>query len=51
MRGEDVNLVQADAREWLRKNYRLRFDLVIDDLFGENQHYAHRAVMADTTWF
>ena len=33
--GSDLELVADDARSWLDANGRERFDLVIDDLFGE----------------
>ena len=47
--GDDVTLVQADAREWLARD-RQRYDLVIDDLFGERAGQPERAVTADIAW-
>ncbi|HEX6930103.1 MAG TPA: class I SAM-dependent methyltransferase [Gammaproteobacteria bacterium] len=49
VRGRDVTLVHADARDWLARDRR-RYDLVIDDLFGERDGEPVRAVTADTGW-
>jgi spermidine synthase len=46
----DVHLEQGDAIEWVR-NYRGKpFDLVIDDLFGEEAGEPMRAIEADNDW-
>lgn len=46
----NVNLHQADAVQWL-KNYRgPKFDLIIDDLFGEQDGEPCRAVAAEKSW-
>ncbi len=50
VRGDDVQLVQADAIEWVRHYEGPAFDLVIDDLFGEVDGEPQRAVFADNTW-
>ncbi len=47
--GEDVRLVEADARQWLARD-RAQYDLVIDDLFGERNGEPVRAVCADAAW-
>src|SRR5690606_38618268 len=49
VRGEDARLVHADAREWLDADDS-RYDLVIDDLFGERDGEPVRAVTADAAW-
>ena len=47
---DNVELVEADGREWV-KNYRGRkFDLVIDDLFGECDGEPCRAIDLDDEW-
>jgi spermidine synthase len=46
-----VRLVKADAIEWLN-NYRgPAFDMIIDDLFGEQDGEPVRAVKANKEWF
>jgi len=50
VRGDDVQLVQADAIEWVRQYDGPAFDLIIDDLFGEVDGEPQRAVFADNTW-
>ena len=47
--GDDVRLVEADARAWLAAD-RSRYDLVIDDLFGERNGEPMRAIAADAAW-
>ncbi|HEX6927785.1 MAG TPA: methyltransferase domain-containing protein [Gammaproteobacteria bacterium] len=47
--GDDVRLVEADARTWLGQD-RSRYDLVIDDLFGEREGEPVRAITADAGW-
>lgn len=49
VKGADVQLVQADARDWLKRDRR-RYDLVIDDLFGERDGEPVRAIDADADW-
>lgn len=49
VRGADVRLVHADARNWLKQD-RTRYDLVIDDLFGEREGEPVRAIDADANW-
>jgi len=46
-----VELIEGDAIAWV-KNYRgLPFDMVIDDLFGDTDGEAERAVKASGSWF
>lgn len=47
--GADVRLVEADARDWVRRD-RSRYDLVIDDLFNGSGGQPQRAVAADAEW-
>lgn len=50
VRGEDVELVRADAVDWVG-NYRgPAFDMIIDDLFTEVGGEPQRAVCADDHW-
>lgn len=50
VRGQGVELVHSDARAWVTENYRCRFDLIIDDLFGEQKDDAERAIPATEEW-
>lgn len=50
VRQQNVSLYQADAVEWL-ENYRgPKFDMIIDDLFGEVDGEPSRAVAVTNTW-
>jgi spermidine synthase len=48
--GDDVQLVEADAIEWVRQYHGPAFDLIIDDLFGEVGGEPQRAIFADSQW-
>jgi len=50
VQGDDVQLVQADAIEWVQQYEGPTFDLIIDDLFGEVDGEPQRAIFADNTW-
>ena len=50
VRGDDVQLVQADAVKWVQEYDGPAFDLIIDDLFGEVDGEPQRAIFADTQW-
>lgn len=50
VRGPDVELVPADARTWLSGYRGPAFDLVVDDLFGDGDGTASRAVEVDAAW-
>ena len=45
-----ADLVEADARDWLRRYRGPKFDLIIDDLYGEVDGEPVRAVKADREW-
>lgn len=49
VQGRDVQLVHADAKDWLLED-RTRYDLVIDDLFGGSNGEPARAIAADSAW-
>lgn len=46
----NVCLLEADAREWLSAYRGPAFDMVVDDLFGEEKGEPVRAVEADRHW-
>lgn len=45
-----VNLVEADAVQWLQNYQGEPFDMIIDDLFGEEDGEPIRAIEADLAW-
>lgn len=51
LRDRRFELVQADARRWLTAYRGPRFDLIVDDVFGEQDGEPVRAVAADRPWF
>ncbi len=48
---QDVVLHQADATHWLTTYTGPPFDLIVDDLFADDDGEPVRAVEADTDWF
>jgi len=48
--GDDVQLIEADAIDWVRQYDGPAFDLVIDDLFGEVDGEPQRAIHAGGDW-
>jgi len=48
---KQATLVKADAIEWLESYSGPAFDLIIDDLFGEEEGEPVRAVKANKAWF
>jgi spermidine synthase len=48
--GDDVELVQADAVEWVKRCRGTGFDMIIDDLFGDYDGEPQRSVSADAAW-
>jgi spermidine synthase len=50
VQGDDVQLVHADAIEWVESYDGQPFDLIIDDLFGEVDGEPQRAIFADSKW-
>ena len=47
----NVNLVRADAVQWVKDYNGEKFDLIVDDLFGDHDGEPVRAVAADSHWF
>jgi spermidine synthase len=47
---ENVELYQADAIQWVRQYRGERFDLIIDDLFSDNDGDPQRAIAAEAPW-
>jgi len=47
---EDATLIQADAQQWMYAYDGPKFDLIIDDLFGDNNGEVARAVAVDRDW-
>ncbi|WP_455234163.1 spermidine synthase [Thiogranum longum] len=50
VRGKDVELLHADAVDWVRRYRGPAFDMIVDDLFGEQDGEPQRAVFPDTEW-
>jgi len=48
--GDDVELVRADAVDWVNRYRGPVFDIVIDDLFGHVDGETQRSVFADRGW-
>ena len=48
---ERIHLEQADAVEWLKQYKGPKFDLIIEDLYGEKGGEPERAVQPDEAWF
>ena len=46
-----ATLVHADAVKWVRDYRGPVFDLIVDDIFGEQSGEPERAVSADSDWF
>lgn len=47
---KNVNLIEADAKRWVNDYSGNSFDMVIDDLFGEQDGEPVRAIEANTAW-
>lgn len=47
---ENVALYQADAIHWVRQYRGEKFDLIIDDLFGDSGGDPQRAIAAEAPW-
>ena len=50
LRGANINLVEADAVDWVAKYRGLPFDIIIDDLFGENEGEPERVIEGNKAW-
>ncbi|MEA2093659.1 MAG: hypothetical protein U9P11_03740, partial [Pseudomonadota bacterium] len=48
--GKDVELVRANAVDWVNQYRGPAFDLLIDDLFGHVDGEPQRSVLADRAW-
>lgn len=48
--GNEVKLIHADAKEWLQHYQGAKFDLIIDDLFADQDGEPVRAVKATDKW-
>lgn len=48
--GKGVSLREADAVQWLTDYSGVKFDMIIDDLFGDEAGEGARAVAVDTDW-
>jgi spermidine synthase len=51
VKGKTVNLVHAEAVHWLQHYSGPPFDMIVDDLFGEQAGEPVRAVALDKKWF
>ena len=43
-------LVCADAKDWLKSNHKIEYDLIIDDVFNEQAGVPARAISVDNYW-
>lgn len=51
LRHKKITLIQNDARRWLSDYRGAKFDIIIDDIFGEDNGMPVRALPADSKWF
>jgi len=45
-----IELIEADAIEWVKRYRGMPYDLIIDDLFGESEGEPFRAIEANRHW-
>jgi len=50
IRGKDIELHCADAVEWVRQYRGEKFDLIIDDLFGDHEGEPMQVMPANEAW-
>ena len=50
VKGKNVSLFEADAMKWVKDYKGEPFDLIIDDLFGEQDGEPVRAIEFDSAW-
>jgi spermidine synthase len=50
LRGKHINLIHADAIEWVKRYRGPPFDIVIEDLFGEQGGEPVRVIAANKSW-
>ena len=48
---KNAEVHQADAQRWLERYQGPRFDMIVDDLFGEHHGQPVRAIDANARWF
>ncbi|MFO7593985.1 MAG: hypothetical protein R6X15_08100 [Pseudomonadota bacterium] len=46
----NVELIEDDAILWARQYHGAKFDLIVDDLFSDNDGEPERAIAADSAW-
>ena len=51
LRNKKITLIKADAAQWARGYRGAKFDLIIDDVFAEQNGTPARAIPADVKWF
>ncbi len=51
IKGHGIQLIQHDAVQWLRDYQGEKFDLIIDDLFGEEDGEPVPVIKANGVWF
>lgn len=51
IKGKGIQLIQHDAVQWLRDYRGEKFDLIIDDLFGEEDGEPVPVIKANGVWF
>jgi len=51
VRQQNTDLILADAVQWVTDYAGEKYDLIVDDLFGEQDGEPVRAVAADAPWF
>ncbi|GMQ89602.1 MAG: hypothetical protein BMS9Abin09_1106 [Gammaproteobacteria bacterium] len=50
VKGKGVQLIQANAKDWIKQYQGPPFDIIIDDLFGDVDGEPQRAVYAGREW-
>lgn len=50
LRGKHIELIHADAIDWVKRYRGLPFDIIIDDLFGEVEGEPVRVIAANKSW-
>lgn len=50
VKGKGVQLIRANAVDWIKQYRGPPFDIIIDDLFGDADGEPQRAVFADQAW-
>lgn len=48
---KNIELINQDAKKWLSNFRGAKFDIIIDDLFGEHDGEPTRAIEANSDWF